>query len=47
MPDESPPTVNTTEARQGETSGRMRRVLGVSLTGAVIILAILLVRWIG
>jgi len=36
--DNVPIVRNTTEARQGETSGHMRRVLGISLLLAIIVL---------
>ncbi|MBU0724102.1 MAG: hypothetical protein KJ904_01225 [Alphaproteobacteria bacterium] len=37
--------LNTTEARQGETSGHMRTVLVVSLTLAVVCLALWFMIW--
>jgi hypothetical protein len=46
VPDDHPPTINTTEARQGETSGHMRRVLGLSLTAAAVVFAIVLIWWV-
>jgi hypothetical protein len=46
LPDHRPPTINTTEARQGETSGRMRRVLGLSLASVVIVFALVLIWWV-
>ena len=50
MPEDSPqgrpPTLNKTEARQGETSGHMRWVLHASMALAVIVLGIVLLWWI-
>lgn len=45
MPERYPPKLSTEDARQGETSGHMRIVLTLSLAGAVIVLAALLVWW--
>jgi hypothetical protein len=45
MSDRYPPKLGTEDARQGETSGRMRVVLTLSLVGAVVVLAALLVWW--
>jgi hypothetical protein len=45
-PQGRPPTLNTTEARQGETSGHMRWVLRTSMTLAVIVLGAVLLWWI-
>ena len=39
-------TVNTQKARAGETSGRMRRVLSISLSGTILALAIAWAIWI-
>ncbi|WP_162915061.1 hypothetical protein [Desertibaculum subflavum] len=38
--------LNTQQARAGETSGRIRRVLSVSLAGTVLALAIAWALWI-
>ncbi|WP_161790420.1 hypothetical protein [Inquilinus limosus] len=47
MPDDRPPpTLNKTEARQGETSGHMRWVLHLSMGLAVVILGAVLLWWI-
>ncbi|HEV2676141.1 MAG TPA: hypothetical protein VGV37_16575 [Aliidongia sp.] len=43
MPERYPPQLETERARQGETTGRMRIVLTVSLVGAVVVLAALLI----
>lgn len=45
MPERYPPMVASERARQGETSGHMRIVLALSLAGAVIVLAALLIWW--
>lgn len=45
MPERYPPKLATEYARQGETSGHMRIVLTLSLIGAVVVLAALLVWW--
>jgi len=45
MPERFPPRLASEAARQGESSGHMRIVLAVSLVGAVIVLAALLVWW--
>jgi len=42
MPDDGRPVLETRQARQGETSGRMRLVLGISL---VLILAVFAGAW--
>lgn len=46
MPDDHPPTLSTTEARQGETSGHMRWVLHGSMVLAIIVLGIVLLWWV-
>ncbi|MGK9234547.1 hypothetical protein KXS07_23025 [Inquilinus limosus] len=47
MPDDRPPpTINTTEARQGESRGRMRWVLHLSLGLAIVVLGALLLGWV-
>jgi hypothetical protein len=46
MPDDHPPTLNTTEARQGETSGHMRWVLHLSLGLAVVVIGLVLLFWV-
>ena len=38
--------LNTRKARAGETSGRMRRVLSISLSGTILALAIAWAIWI-
>lgn len=45
MPERYPPKLSTQDARQGETSGHMRVVLALSLVGAVVVLAALLIWW--
>ena len=45
MVERFPPRVPSERARQGETSGRMRIVLTLSLAGAVIVLAALAIWW--
>jgi hypothetical protein len=45
MSDRYSPKLNPQDARQGETSGRMRVVLTLSLVGAVVILGALLIWW--
>ena len=45
MPERFPPKLAYEEARQGETSGHMRIVLTLSVVGAVVVLAALLVWW--
>jgi len=45
MSDRYPAKLKTQDARQGETSGRMRIVLTLSLAGAVVILGALLIWW--
>ena len=39
------PKLNPTDARQGEKTGNMRYVLGISLAAAVVVLLILLLVW--
>lgn len=46
MPSDRPPTLSPTEARQGETTGRMRWVLRLSMTLAVLVLGLVLLWWI-
>jgi hypothetical protein len=46
MPDDRPPTLNTVEARQGETSGHMRWVLRTSMALAAVVLGVVLLWWI-
>ena len=47
MPDDRPPpTLDTTEARQGETSGHTRWVLHLSMGLAVVILGAVLLLWV-
>jgi hypothetical protein len=46
MPDDRPPTLNKTEARQGETSGHMRWVLHVSMGLVVVAFGAVLLWWI-
>lgn len=41
-----PIVLNTQKARAGETSGRMRRVLSISLSGTILALAIAWALWI-
>ena len=43
---ERPIVLNTRKARAGETSGRMRRVLSISLSGTILALAIAWALWI-
>jgi hypothetical protein len=45
MPESHAPELNKQQARQGETSGHMRIVLAVSLIGAIVVLAAVLVWW--
>jgi hypothetical protein len=45
MPEKFPPPLHTEDARQGETTGRMRMVLTISFIGAVVVLAALLLWW--
>ena len=45
MPEKFPPPLHPEEARQGETSGRMRIVLTVSFIGAAVVLAALVFWW--
>ena len=46
MPDDRPPTLNTTEARQGETSGHMRWVLHLSMALGVVVLGAVVLWWV-
>lgn len=39
------PKLSPDDARQGEKTGNMRYVLGISLAAAVVVLLILLVFW--
>ena len=41
----SAPTLTTQQARQGETSGRMRIVLGISLLVAILVVVGLAFEW--
>ena len=41
-----PIVLTTQKARAGETSGRMRRVLSISLSGTILALAIVWAVWI-
>ena len=45
MPENHAPHLDPEPARQGETSGHMRRVLAISFAGAVVVLAALLIWW--
>ncbi|MFE0758451.1 hypothetical protein ACFW16_31120 [Inquilinus sp. NPDC058860] len=45
-PQGRPPTLNKTEARQGETSGRMRWVLHASMGLVVVAFGIILLWWV-
>ncbi len=42
---DSSPTLSTQDARQGETSGRMRNVLGISLLMAALVIVGLAYAW--
>ena len=42
---DSAPTLTTQQARQGETSGRMRHVLGISLLVAILLVVGLAFDW--
>jgi hypothetical protein len=47
MPTDPAPELTPAEqARQGETSGHMRRVLGISFAAAAVALAIILAVWV-
>jgi hypothetical protein len=45
MSDRYPKKLTAQDARQGESTGRMRVVLALSLVGAVVVLGALLVWW--